>query len=214
MLFMLLFLSGCTTAFVLVGNMLDLTQIAVQNEKIYLMGEFNSQSYDQVVNVLEANPQIRQIVLTANAGSLDDETTFRLARYIRNHQLNTHLLGQSVIASGAVDLFLSGIERTIEKGARIGVHSWSDGIRQASDFPPDHTDHKMNAEYVDTMLGSDEFYWFTIRAAPAGSIYWMTEDEIRRYHLITSAFLPPSSDRTPFDEEFFEQRIMILESDD
>lgn len=72
----------------------------------------------------------------------------------------------------------------------------------------------MNAEYVDTMLGIDEFYLFTIRAAPAESIYWMTEDEIRRYHLITSAFLPPSSDRTPFDEEFFEQRVMILEPDD
>ncbi|MCU7890359.1 MAG: hypothetical protein KZQ78_01610 [Candidatus Thiodiazotropha sp. (ex Ustalcina ferruginea)] len=178
------------------------------------MGEFNSQSYDQVVNVLEANPQISQIVLTANAGSLDDETTFRLARYIRNHKLNTHLLDQSLIASGAVDLFLSGMERTIERGARIGVHSWSDGIRQASDFPTDHADHKMNAEYVETMLGSDEFYWFTIRAASADSIYWMTEDEVRRYHLVTRAFLPPSGNRTPFDEEFFEQRVLILESVD
>ncbi len=35
------------------------------------------------------------------------------------------------------------------------------------------------------MLGSDELYWFTIYAAPAGDIHIMSEDEIRQFGLVT-----------------------------
>ncbi len=208
----LLFIVGCTQVAILSLNQVELTKISVQDEKIYLLGEFNSQSYDQVKTAIDSHSGIKTIVLTANPGSLDDETTFKLARYIREKGLNTHLLSRSVIASGAVDLFLSGVNRTIEKGAQLGVHSWSDGSKQAKDFPRNHPDHNFNASYIKDMLGTDEFYWFTIYAAPADSIYWMNDEEIKAYKLTTQAFVSPTNKPTPFGEAFNIAREDILQN--
>jgi len=192
-------------------NQIELTRISVQDDKMYLLGDFNSQSYDQVRASIEANPNIKTIVLTANSGSLDDETTFKLWRYLRDKGLNTHLLGNSVIASGAVDLFLSGVSRTIEKGAKLGVHSWSDGSKQGKDIPKDNPVHDLNATYIKDMLGNDEFYWFTIYSASADSIYWMKENEIQKFQLQTGSFLPASDDETHFGEDFLLERKIIFE---
>lgn len=30
-----------------------------------------------------------------------------------------------------------------------------------------------------------DFYWFTLEAAPAESIHWMTEEELFQYHITT-----------------------------
>lgn len=207
-----IFLTGCTQVLVVALNQIEMTKISVQGDKMYLLGDFNSKSYAQVRKAIDSNPQVKTIVLTASSGSLDDDTTFKLARYIRSKSLNTHLLNQSVIASGAVDLFLSGKHRSIEKGAKIGVHSWSDGSKQAKDFPKNHPDHQLNANYIKDMMGTDEFYWFTIYAAPADAIYWMNSEEVKRFKLSTnSRFVAPSHDKTPFGAEFLEERRDILE---
>lgn len=207
----LVLLTGCTQILVTALNQIEMTKVAVQGDKMYLMGDFNSKSYAQVRSAIDTHPQVKTIVLTASSGSLDDETTFKLARYIRSKSLSTHLLSQSVIASGAVDLFLSGKHRTIEKGAKIGVHSWSDGSQQAKDIPRDHSDHQFNANYIKDMMGTDAFYWFTIYAAPADSVYWMNSEEVKRFKLSTTPFLAPSHDKTPFGDKFLEERRYILE---
>lgn len=36
------------------------------------------------------------------------------------------------------------------------------------------------------MLGDDEFYWFTIYAAPASGMHEMTNAEIEKFGLLTS----------------------------
>jgi len=48
------------------------------------------------------------------------------------------------------------------------------------------TSHEKNRKYIEDMLGSDEFYWFTINAAPADDIHRMTNDEIVRFGLLTA----------------------------
>jgi beta-lactamase class D len=204
-------LSACTQILVGALNQVEMTKVAIQGEKMYLLGDFNSQSYAQVTSALAKYPKVKTIVLTANSGSLDDDTTFKIARYIRSKNLNTHLLANSVIASGAVDLFLSGKQRTMEKGAMLGVHSWSDGSNEAKDLPRNHPDHKLNADYIEDMLGDDAFYWFTIDAASADSIYWMKADEIARFNIITAKTIPASNDITPFAKAFLEERKNILE---
>ena len=73
----------------------------------------------------------------------------------------------------------------MEQGARIGVHSWSDGLREAMDYPRDAPEHEANRAYIEAMLGQDDFYWFTIEAAPADDILWMTADQISQYGLLT-----------------------------
>ena len=203
--------TSCMQLQTMLINRLDITKIAIQGDKVYLMGEFNSQSYDKVKAAIDNNPDVKTVVLTLNPGSLDDEVTFKLARYIRRKNLDTHLISQSVIASGAVDLFLSGVNRTIEEGAKLGVHSWTDGDRQAKDYPRDHRAHNFNATYIKEMIGDDSFYWYTIYSAPADSVYWMRNEEIVKYKLLTRGFLSPSNDRTPFADEFMANRKYLLE---
>jgi beta-lactamase class D len=204
-----LLFSGCTQLMIGVLNQAKLTKISINHDKMYLLGDFNSQSYQQVTKALRTHPKVKTIILTAHSGSLDDDTTFKLARYIRSKKLNTHLLSNSVIASGAVDLFLSGTQRTIETGAKIGVHSWSDGSKQAKDFPRDHEDHQLNANYIRDMMGTDEFYWFTIYSAPADSIYLMKKTEIDQFKMATQ-FVAPSHDKTPFGNTFLKERASVL----
>ena len=191
-------------------NKADLTQTAVDGNRLYLMGELNSQTPDKVKAVIKDNPQVDTIVLTAMPGSLDDESTFPLARWLRERNLNTHLLSDSVIASGAVDLYLAGVNRTMEEGAQLGVHSWSDGSNEATDFPRDRKEHRFNADYIDAMLGSEDFYWFTIEAAPADGLHWMDKTEIDHFGLLTEPLQPASNDPTPFGDQFQDARADVL----
>ena len=102
-----------------------------------------------------------------------------------------------VIASGGVSLFLSGKTRTVEQGAHVGVHSWThcwsdteDGpmqCKQAIDHPKDDPGHRLHGDYILEMLGSRDFYWFSISAAPAKQIHWMTPEELEEYGVSTVA---------------------------
>lgn len=175
-----------TIAYILYLNTFTTTtEFEVRDDKLWMNSTINSKTYDQFVAVLEENPQIISVVLAVVPGSLDDETNLRLAYFLREKGLNTHLLANSEIDSGGVDLFLAGVERTMERGAHIGVHSWSDGVREATSFPRDAPEHEPYLKYYRDMLIDDEFYWFTLSAAPADGIHEMTEDEIEQYGMLT-----------------------------
>jgi hypothetical protein len=177
-------------------NMREVTIFEVKGNEVYMSGLINSQTYNQFVKIIEENPQITTIVELDMEGSIDDHTMIKLAYYVREKGLNTKLLSYSDINSGAVDLFLAGVKRTMEKGAHIGVHSWSNGFKEAKEFPKDAKEHEMNRKYIEDMLGKDEFYWFTIYVAPAGEIYEMTEEEIQKYGLLTQPIIRENLTKT------------------
>lgn len=77
----------------------------------------------------------------------------------------------------------------MEAGALIGVHSWSDGVNEAKDYSKSSPEHEVHATYIQDMLGDDDFYWFTIYAAPAVDIYWMKEAEIEEFGLLTAPII-------------------------
>lgn len=166
-------------------NTREITKFEVRGEEVWMNGEINSQTYDQFTQLIAENPQVTTLVEEVVPGSMDDDTMIKLAYFVREQGLNTRLLSHSAIDSGGVDLFLAGVERTMESGAHIGVHSWSDGFKDAADFPKDAPEHEQNRKYIEEMLGDDAFYWFTIYAAPAADIYAMTEAEIEQYGLLT-----------------------------
>lgn len=165
------------------------TEFTVHGDTLYLLGEINSKSLAQFEEVYAKNPQITRIVELLINGSLDDETMIKLAYRVRELGLNTHLQADSKIYSGGVDLFLAGVERTMEKGAVIGVHSWSDGSKDAAEYPRDAPEHEENRAYIEEMLGDDAFYWFTIYAATADDIYEMNAQEIVEYGLLTAPII-------------------------
>ena len=98
-------------------------EIDGQTASVY--GGTDSTSYSVTKRFLDDNPQVRHLVLKRMPGTVDADTNLRIARMIRRRGLSTHLERRSYIASGAVDLFLSGTARTMDCGAKIGVHSWS-----------------------------------------------------------------------------------------
>lgn len=194
----LLGVGACSTGLwqvpvILAMNMREITEFTVDGDTLVMNREINSQTLDQFEAVIAANPQITTLREIDVPGSLDDDTMIALAYRVRELGLSTEILATSEIHSGGVDLFLAGVERRAEQGATIGVHSWSDGVNDAADFPRDAPEHEQNRKYIEDMLGDGAFYWFTIYAAPAEGIHVMTDEEILEYGLLTGPFAAPGS---------------------
>lgn len=47
----------------------------------------------------------------------------------------------------------------------------------------------MNRSYIEDMLGNDAFYWYTVEAAPADGMHFMTHEEIEAYNMITEPII-------------------------
>lgn len=177
--------AGCQQATVVALNQIETTEFSVEGDRLFMSGSINSKTLGQFETVYAKHPNVKTLVELDVPGSLDDDTMIALAYKVRELGLNTHLTSTSEIHSGGVDLFLAGVERTMEPDAKIGVHSWSDGKREAKDYPRDAPEHEQNRRYIERMLGDDAFYWFTIYAAPADDIYLMKQSEIQKYGLLT-----------------------------
>ena len=169
-----------------VDNAVDRVEMRVEGARLFMAGEVTSRTPANFERLLAENPQLRTVVMTVMPGSVDDEAVLRMGYRLRAEGLDTHLSATSEIYSGAVDLFLAGRRRSMERGAVIGVHAWSDGFGEATSYPPDAPEHRANVAYTRDMLGSADFYWFTLRAAPSDGIHEMTPGEIARYGLLTA----------------------------
>ncbi len=153
-------------------------------------GVINSDTPQHWDNFIAANPGITKMLMKNCPGSEDDEANLKAARKIRQQGIAIHLPASAEIASGAVDLFLAGTTRTREAGSKIGVHAWADGNnKEATDFPVGDTEHLPYINYYKEMgfsqADAEAFYYFTINAAKAAAIHWMTDAEIMQYKLLT-----------------------------
>lgn len=150
----------------------------------YGNGYTDARSVGYAKRFFSNNPDVDTFVLQRMSGTQDADMNLRIARGIRARGLSTHLQSDSFIASGAVDLFLAGTQRTIDCGAKIGVHSWSTGLYDAQDAVYD--DRKNRQERFLRDMGIDpSFYVFTRDAAPADGLHVLTDNEIRRFGLST-----------------------------
>ena len=168
------------------------TTLEVDGGRLFLLGTFDHGTYKAVLDTLDAHPEVDTLVFTANGGSVDDECTLNLGREIRRRGINTHLIEDGVLASGGVSLFLAGSRRTVEATPLLGVHSWQHCSQSgdqpatctdASDYPASDEQHLLHKSYISEMLGSDAFYWHSIRAAPSNSIHWLTDSELETFGL-------------------------------
>ena len=152
-------------------------------------GTIRSRTLGDFQNMMEDYPNIKRLEMRNIPGSVDDETNLQLGQEVYNRGLNTHLDQGGEIASGGVDLFLAGRSRTAGTDPLIGVHSWSSGSLQASDLPQDDPQHQPYIDYYQaigfTEQEASDFYFFTINAAAAADIHWMTAAEIEQYGVLT-----------------------------
>jgi len=167
-----------------------LLRFETDGQTAYVYGGTDSSSYGAAKRFFDDNPQINRLVLARMPGTQDADTNLRIARDIRRRGLTTHVEANSYIASGAVDLFLAGAERTMDCGARIGVHSWSyHSQNNIGVFSPKNlgTDRRQGIQekFLRDMGINTGFYAFTRDAADADSIYILLPKDIARFNLLT-----------------------------
>lgn len=151
----------------------------------YMNGVIGPTTPGRVLELVLEHPEVETIVLLDVPGSMDDESMVRAAGLVRRMGLGTHMPSDGEVASGGTDFFLAGVKRTADPGARFGVHSWSGFDEEGGDLPRDHPEHELYLDFYRTMGISEDFYWYTLDAAPADGIHWMTEDEIEVYSMVT-----------------------------
>ena len=169
---------------------LGLLKFNVKDNRAYGYGFTDDRSLGVVRNLMKEHPQVDTLVLKKMSGTRDSARNIILARDIRKRGLNTHLDSNSMIASGAVDLFLAGKRRTMECGALIGVHSWSiSGARDTIRISPSDIGYDRSQKYHEDFLsdmGIDPaFYVFTRAAAEPEDMHYMSAEEINRFGLTT-----------------------------
>jgi hypothetical protein len=167
---------------------LGASELLIEGNEALLSGTLGSVTYEQVKNLLANHPEVKTITFTEVEGSVNDEANMHTGRIIREAGLNTRLLPDSEIASGGVDLFCAGVKRSIADGAKLGVHSWSDGVFDGLRYPEDHPAHQYQLEYFTKMLGADhgpKFYFYTLSAAAADNIHWMSQTELQQWRIAT-----------------------------
>ncbi|NER12827.1 hypothetical protein GWK08_05205 [Leptobacterium flavescens] len=162
------------------------SELQVRDGEAYLSGTLGTVTYHQVKDLIRNHPEIKTITFTQVQGSVNDAVNLHTGRILREAGLNTKLLANSNIASGGVDLFAAGVKRHITKGAKLGVHSWAGENITADQLPEDHPAHQYQIAYFTQMLGKDlgpRFYFYTLSAAPAEDIHYMSEKEIEKWQL-------------------------------
>lgn len=151
-------------------------------------GDIDRSTLNDFNRLIESYPNLKAIHMREVPGSLDDETNLKVALKVHELNMAVHLLDDGLIASGGVDFFLAGTTRTRGENTMIGVHSWSDGNKEATDFAVGHENHLPYINFYKDVGFSQEdaeaFYYFTINAASAENIHYMTEEEIEQYKIL------------------------------
>ncbi|MGI9615601.1 MAG: hypothetical protein ACR2QO_22000 [Acidimicrobiales bacterium] len=164
----------------------ELAQFAVEGSEATMTGIINGSTPDAVRRLISDHPALTTIVMVDVPGSIDDEANLEAALLVREAGLNTHLDADGSVASGGVDFYLAGVERTFEPGASFGVHSWADiDGTEGKDIPEDDAEHRRYLDYYEQVGIASEFYWFTLDAAPADDIYVMTPADLETYGFAT-----------------------------
>ena len=183
----------------------------VLNDRVAgIVGTTNSESLSDFGRMMTAFPDINQLDFIDAAGTSNDVTNIKLGRMIRAIGMSTHVPSNGSARSGAVDLFIAGVRRTMEKGARFAVHCWSDSYgRGPHDFPEHHTVNELYLDYyMDMGMSHDkshEFYAMT-NSVPHSAALWFGPEEMQVW-----LDLPSSNDREKENEQHRAERSWSLE---
>ena len=157
----------------------------VVGNKVYVNGTLGKKAHKNFMKTLGKHPNIKTLVLQEVPGSISDEWNVKTCKEVRKRGIDTYLEANSVIESGGVDLFIAGVKRYSEESAKIGVHAWRNLQKGGDAYPPEHEEHDVFVDYFKVIERDTSFYWFTLRAAPADGMHFMTKEEIEKYNLVT-----------------------------
>ncbi len=159
--------------------------IVLDSRTAALIGETDAATPGQFRAMLRDFPRLAQLDMVECPGTRDDRANLKVGRMIRAAGIVTHVPPIGSVRSGAVELFLAGIERDIAEGAEFAVHSWVDGYgREAEDFDPDAPENRQYVDYYREMgMTANEaraFYDFT-NSVPHSRALWLGARDMRRW---------------------------------
>lgn len=166
----------------------DSLSYEVRGEQAILIGNLDSETPTIVRRMLRKHPDLRELVLLNLPGTVDDDANLEACRLIRDAGLNVVVPADGIVASGGVDWVLAGVERRVEEGALVGIHSWAVDFYgfsvEGRDLPPIHPEHRHYLEFYEEMGIPAGLYWRTLTASSSFGMHWMTRKELERYDLV------------------------------
>lgn len=150
-----------------------------------LVGTTDTESPKHFQRMLAAYPGISQLNFLDAPGTINDVSNLQLGRMIRASGISTHVPSNGSARSGAVDLFIAGVRRTMEDGARFAVHCWSDVYGKGPyDFPEHAPANELYLNYyMDMGMSHDkshQFYAMT-NSVPHSGAFWFGPEEMRKW---------------------------------
>ncbi len=186
----------------------------IDGQTVALLGETDSRSPAHFAHLLRDHPGLARLEMVECPGTLDDRANLELGRMIRRARLSTVVPANGSVRSGAVELFLAGVERRIDNGAEFAVHSWRDEYgREASDFSMEAPQNRTYLDYYREM-GMDEgqaraFYAMT-NSVPHHRARWMRAGEMREWVGYRASVERPMSERAQSAQRAQNPRIAYL----
>lgn len=156
-----------------------------EGDRLIVTGAIDGTTLERFREARKAHPDATVLVLQNIPGSIDDDANLVFSRAVHDAGMTTLVPANGMVASGGTDLFVAGKERILEEGACVGVHSWGDGVEEGDKASRDHPLHQQYLDFYDALQIPQEFYWFTLEAAPASGIHWMTAAETAQYKMTT-----------------------------
>lgn len=144
--------------------------------------------------MLRDYPGIAQLDMVDCPGTEDDRANLRLGRMIRAKGLAIHVPANGWVASGAVELFLAGTQRSAEPTARFAVHSWEDDTGHGpNDYSADAPKNRAYLDYYRSMGMSEgearAFYAMT-NATPFSRAQWLSTADMAHWMQLQPARSP------------------------
>jgi len=155
----------------------------IDGTRAIMRGVIHSQTPRMIEKIIKKYPEVRTLVIAYSPGSMDDVANLEAGLMIHEAQLATCVPDGGEINSGAVDLFLAGSLRILGNNTWVGVHSWGDDNIDGRNFPTDAPEHQLYLDYYEKIGVDEDFYWFTLEAAPADGIHNMTNAERQQYKM-------------------------------
>ena len=157
----------------------------LDDRRVALVGETDATTPGYFRAMMRDFPDLEQLDMVECPGTRDDRATLQVGRMIRAAGLVTHVPAVGSVRSGAVELFLAGVERDIAQGAEFAVHSWMDAYgREADDFAMHAQENRQYLDYYREMGMSAEqarsFYAFT-NSVPHARALWLDASDMRRW---------------------------------
>lgn len=149
--------------------------LEIEDDNLTISGYMSWGLYDEFVEALNNNPEIKTIILNSPGGHY--AVGLRMGRLIRAHGLDT--LTTEMCGSACTYAFLGGERRMLQKGAQLGFHAMGGNTQAVLE--------RMQRHATETLKAADVPDAFIERVfeTPSEDVWYPTLRELREANVVT-----------------------------